>query len=349
MNEGPDVPKIQEDHIIRLRAKMEDNTYEKLELEGGVFIVFRVPGENIDLLRSLEYLSEFLSPETLSESSRLIILSDRNVHSADPSILAPKLEETKNEDDQLYEELKNKIRERLKPLIFTTQNDILELYRAAIRIDGSIKRPDKVVGQELIRTDLPEEGEVVYLVFDDGYRKMTRNSYQKLIDDAMKDVRGAPSLASDKGSSGMSKESRLSPSPVNRSSLAMKPMREVSGPTERSSFLPELLLKDFIKNMTRMGYREDVKFSRHDANQTFLVGMNGPAIFYKVLLKGEDMSSFLRVLDHRSDALGVLINDSWNYQFEARSRVGGFIYLSGERAWKAHDVVREVIRGGHSP
>lgn len=346
MTDGPDVPQIQEDHIIRLRAKMEDNTYEKLELEGGTFLVFRVPGENIDLLKSLEYLSEFLSPETLSESSRLIILSDRNIHSADPSIIAPKLEEKRDEDDQLFEELKGKIREYLKPLVFTTQNDILELYRAAIKIEGSIKRPDSVIGMDLIRTDLPEEGEVVYLIFEDGYRKMTRNSYRKLTDDAMNQMRETPSLASDKGSSGMSMESQLTTRAPVKPSIAMKPLREVKGPTERSSFLPELLLKDFIKNMTRLGYREDAKFSRHDAYQTFLVGMTGPAVFYKVLLKDEDLSSFLRVLGHRSDALGVLINDSWETDFEATSRVDGFIYLSGERAWRAHEVVKGVVRGG---
>jgi hypothetical protein len=168
-----------------------------------------------------------------------------------------------------------------------------------------------------------------------------------MTDDAMDQMRDTPSLASDKKAvSGMTKNSEMTLRKPFSSSTPVKPQREVKGATERSAFLPELLLKDFIKNMTRIGYREDAKFSRHDAYQTFLVGMNGPAVFYKVLLKDEDLSSFLRILGHRSDALGVLINDSWDPDIEAVSRVEGFVYLSGERVWKAHEVVKGVIRGG---
>ncbi len=52
---------ISEEMIFRLRAKMDDNAYSRVEEGNTTAIAFRVPGEGVDMLRSLEYLSEFLS------------------------------------------------------------------------------------------------------------------------------------------------------------------------------------------------------------------------------------------------------------------------------------------------
>ncbi|MCU0800068.1 MAG: hypothetical protein MUC62_10435, partial [Candidatus Thermoplasmatota archaeon] len=49
-----------EDAIIRLRAKLEDDRHTLMEEGGQRFLVHRVKGETIDLLRSLERLSEYL-------------------------------------------------------------------------------------------------------------------------------------------------------------------------------------------------------------------------------------------------------------------------------------------------
>jgi len=366
MDKGDGSSSLPEDMIIRLRAKMEDNTYEIVEHVDGEIIAFRVPGEDIDLLRSLEYLSEFLSPDTLEEASELIIISDRKFHTSPPEILAPKLQEKKEEDEKLYSELKGKISEDTDPIVFTTENDILELYRVAIRISGSMERPDSVIGMEMIRKETPDEGEVFYLIFDDGYRKMTRNSFESIMDRSLSNLREGPSLAKDKEESGMSTESSFPKAGITNARdggklksefIDYKPLnkgRDTFGERDHGNSIlnpldrvdPDVILRDFIRNMSSQGYREDSKFSRHDAYQTFLVGLSGPAVFYKIITEDEDISSFTRVLEHRSDALGVLIEKEWSPRLEALSRIKGFIYLTGERAKRAHEVFRELRKGG---
>lgn len=366
MVQGEGSSSLPEDEIIRLRAKMEDHTYEVVEAGGNRVIAFRVPGEEIDLLESLEYLSEFLSADTLEEATELIIISDRRTHISPPAMLAPKLEEKREDDQRLHEELKEKISEDSEPIVFTTENDILELYRVAIRIKGSMERPDSVIGMEMIKKDIPDEGDVFYLIFDDGYRKMTRNSFESITDRALSSLREGPSFAKDREESGMRKDSSVTKTGKKtewREKDQKTSTREwsIPGTKESSNEIedkwkqfknplkdldPDVMLRDFIRNMSSLGYREDTKFSRHDAHQTFLVGLSGPTVFYKILIPGEDIRSFTRVLEHRSDALGVLVEKSWSPGLEAISRIEGFIYLTGQRANRAHEVVDKVRKGG---
>jgi hypothetical protein len=335
---------IREDQIIRLRAKMEDNTFDLQELDGKKVVVLRIPGEEIDLLKSLEYLAEFLTREKLDESEGLLIISDRKHYGSSPEILEPKLEEKAGEDQQLFEELKEKLRDPLKPLVFTTQNDILELFRIGIRINGAMERPETVIGMELMGVELPREGTVVYLIFDDGYRKMTRDAFESLVDASMEDIREGPTLVKDNQTPSASGSKSISSKVKSTSDMLHHGRRSPSHARGWKS--PDILLRQFIKDMSEMGYREDSKFSRHDAHQTFLIGLSGPAIFMKIRSAEEDISSFRRILKHRKDALGILMERNWSPRMEAVSRIEGFIYLTGERVSGAHDVIREVIRGG---
>jgi hypothetical protein len=109
---------------------------------------------------------------------------------------------------------------------------------------------------------------------------------------------------------------------------------------------PKVLLRDFSKKLVLLGYRKDNLFSRPDVDQLFFVGMSGPALFIKVLEDKGELNSFLRVLEHRQDALGILITKVWDPKIEAVSRINGFIYLDWQRAWRADEVVRAVIREG---
>ena len=69
---------IPEEVIFRLRAKMEDNTYTSFIESGKGFLAFRVSGEKIDLLSSLEYMSEFLGDEDIETAEKVVMISDRD-------------------------------------------------------------------------------------------------------------------------------------------------------------------------------------------------------------------------------------------------------------------------------
>ncbi|MFW3146012.1 MAG: hypothetical protein ACMUIE_04290 [Thermoplasmatota archaeon] len=354
MNGDPVGQILPEEVIIRLRAKMEDNSYNSFKEGGRCFLAFRVPGEKIDLLRSLEYMAEFMDEEDMESAEKVILISDRNYEMTPAEVIGPKMETKKRDDEKLYGELKEKLSRKMEPLVFTIENDILELYRIAIRMDGSINRTDSSVGLDLIKVELPKEGEVIYLIFDDGYRKLARGDVSALADNAMSGLRMGPALAKDPA---QTKLGKLEGMDDRKSGPSTQEKKGIKGGPEATSAIsrkeqelarddPKVLLRDLAKKIVPLGYRQDTLFSRKDVNQLFFVGMSGPALFVKILSEREELPSFLRVLEHRKDALGVLITKDWHPDIEALSRIRGFIYLDWRRAWRADEVIGSVVKGG---
>ncbi|MEA3558475.1 MAG: hypothetical protein U9R75_04400 [Candidatus Thermoplasmatota archaeon] len=343
-----------EDVIFRLRAKMDDNSYTAFMDGGRSLIAFRVEGEKIDLLRSLEYLSEFLTEEALESAEKVLIISDREFEMTPAEVLGPKMEAKRADDERLFSELKEKLRDKLKPLVFTVENDILELYRVAVRLDGSMNRTGPSVGLDLMKVDLPKEGDVVYLIFDDGYKKIGRSSFQMIVDEAMTGLRQGPSLAKDPSKPTLSRSTSLDrpaksdPLPDNRTATSSS--RSPNDPSRIDVSLTgndtKALIRDFSRKVVALGYRKDTRFSRQDVNQIFFVGMSGPALLLKILQEREDVEPFLRILDHRKDSLGILVTKEWQPDIEALSRTRGFIYLDQKRAWRASEVVASVVKEG---
>ncbi|MBN1540244.1 MAG: hypothetical protein JW939_08885, partial [Candidatus Thermoplasmatota archaeon] len=302
-----------EDIVFRLRAKMEDNSYTIVSEGDRRLLAFRVPGEKIDLLRSLEYLSEFLDQESVERVEKVLMISDREFEVSPGSIIKPKMDVKKADDDRLFEELSSKLSERMQPLVFTEENDILEIYRVALRMDGSVSRTDISVGLDLLKVSLPSEGEVIYLIFDDGYRKLSRSNFEKLTEGAMQGLREGPSLASDPAQKGLARSTSLSAPSTNNGSHGEKD-RALKGTVNepivdnRAPFMddPRVLLRELSKNLAPLRYRKDNIFSRPDVNQLFFVCMSGPALFVKIIEDKDELPLFLRVLEHRSDALGIL-------------------------------------------
>jgi len=354
---NPVEPFPQEDMVFRLRAKMEDHSYTHVKEGGQGLLAFRVPGDSIDLLRSLEYLSEFLDASVLEEVEKVLIISDREYEVTPGAVMAPKMETKRKDDERVYNELKDKLHRKLEPIVFTEENDILELYRTAIRMEGSLNRTDSSVGLDLIKVDLPKEGDVIYLVFDDGYRKLSRATFEKIIDRSMEGLRQGPALAKDPVQKHMEKQSAFGgmskrPGPSMKRAPDISNEHSVSGNTLEIGTHhhddPKVLLREFSRKLVQLGYRKDNMFSRPDVDQLFFAGLSGPALFIKVLKDTTELGSFLRVLEHRKDALGILITRTWDPVMEGISRIRGFIYLDWDRAWRADEVVRAVIKEGEN-
>jgi hypothetical protein len=330
---------ISEDTVIRLRAKMEDLTYKRYEERGSAHIAFRVPGESIDLLNSLEYLGEFLSEEELEGADKIVIISDREVEIANASIMEKKIEAKRSDDEQLYSELRDRLKPGAPPIVFTTENDILELYRVAFRTRGSSQKDEDAITEDVKRMEVPREGSIFYLIYDDGYRKMGRPTFERMIEEERSRSLTKVQVARD-------------PDPGSRtvSGPAKTPARKsvvVRGDRIRSVG-EKAFMRDILRSLSSLGYREDPRFSRPDMDQILLVGMKGPTILLKISREGEDISPFLRVLDHRRDVLGILLSDAWTPTMEAMANSRGFIYLTGERVVHATDVVSEVLGGSVS-
>lgn len=344
-----------EDLVFRLRAKMDDNSYQILGDGDRKILAYRVGGEDIDLLRSMEFLSEFLQSDSLEDVSDIVMISDRNFQTSPIDMIIPKLEVKKEDDDKLFQELRDSMKKTLEPLTFTMENDILELYRIAIRVEGSHNRTDESIGLELLKVDLPKEGDVIYLIFNDGYRKMSRSHFESLVEDSLSSMRQGPALMKDPPKASFSKSGSIAEGPkkeIKKPTISDRIKRSAQDKeTSKTSMLedPRLVAREISKEMASLGYRKDTMFSRNDVNQFFFISMKGPAVFLKIIEKSEEIDSFLRVLSHRRDALGLLISKKWDPKLEAISRINGFIYLEIERSQRATMIIKEVLReGGNS-
>jgi len=333
-------PSVSEETVLRLRAKLDDLSFQVVNDRDSKHIAFRVPGEGIELLNALEYLGEFLSEETLEGVDRVLIISDREVEVANGSVMAKKVEVRREDDEKLYTELRQKMTPDSPPLVFTTENDILELYRVAIRTRGSVKGEEITEG--VLRTDLPKEGAIFYIIYDDGYRKMGRDSFIRKVDERFSNMQTQPRVRKDERT-GESSKVRTAPSILGGTTGN----RNQPPPGPASGVRSDLraILKETTRSLESLGYREDPRFSRPDVNQVFLIGMNGPTLLLKVMAGGEDISSFLRVMEHRKDVLGVLLSKDWSMETEALSRTKGFLYLTGERTMYAAGTVRLMMEG----
>lgn len=345
---------------------MEDNVFQEVR-EGDVKIVaFRIPGEKIDLLESLEYLAEYLTMDAVEDASQILLISDQDYQFTDITMIVPKLETKRKDDEELFNELKGSIRTPLDPLVFTTENDILELYRIAIKVNGSQERTDSSIGLDLLKVELPKEGEIVYLIFDDGFRKMSRSEFERMVDESLASLRQGPSLMKDQRANALTKRSQIDEGKGASTPLEEKIQKQATGPGgsgpvgneqkmasstpltsgRKVANDPKVIVRDFARILSAMGYRKDTKFSRSDVHQLFLIGLKGPAIFFKFMKEETELDSFLRVLSHRKDALGVLVTEKWDPRIEAISRINGFIYLERGKARRAPDVIRAVIEEG---
>lgn len=342
-------PNISEETVIRLRAKMEDMSFKLVEERGSSHIALRVPGEKIDLLHSLEYLAEFVGEDMLKGVELIMIISDREVEIADASIMLEKVRQKKADDDTLYAEVRGRVRKGTPPLIFTMENDILELYRIALRARGKV---GETTGSPVLDTplsDLPKEGSIIYLLYDDGFRKMDRRSFEREIFEAMSRVQVQPKVARDEPDKAWpSNEVK----PFDRSGQGPKQAPQAKIVRLRFDRIRRIGDKAFARGLIRelgdLGYREDSRFSRPDVNQFLLVGMRGPTILLKVALEDEDLSPFYRILDHRRDVLGILTSDIWTPSVQASSIDRGFHYLTGDSIGHVKDLVKEILAGGEN-
>jgi hypothetical protein len=324
-----------EDAITRLRAKLEDGAHTVFEEGPNRFLACRVKGEKIEMLTELERLSEYIDRRSVGGLEAVVLISDRGSEVLPGGILEPKLETKEKDDHNLYLELREKLTKNLSPIVFTTENDILELYRTGVRLEGSLNRTDVSIGLDLAKADLPKEGDLVYLIFDDGHRKLPLREVEALIDNALRSVR--------EGSITKGTETKT---PSNGHAFkVLRPSEAIDRPAIDLTD-PKVLAREFSREVISLGYRKDAVFSRNDANQFFFIGMNLPAIFFKMLVEDDELSSFLRVLSHRRDALGILITKEWTPELEALSHVHNFIYLEAGRAHKAHEVVMALLRKG---
>jgi hypothetical protein len=333
---------ISEETVLRMRAKMEDLTFQRFEEQGSHHIAFRMPGDKIDILQSLEYLSEFLNEDLIQGIDRILIISDRWLEVANGSMLERKVEQKRSDDDDLYMELKYKIKPSSPPIVFTMENDILNLFRTAVRSSGSAK-DENYMTEDVLKAEVPKEGAVIYIVFDDGYRKVSRQAFDKEVSEARARMQVQPQVAKDQ-------PNKLAQASVTRIDAPGR----IRGPTAFTVVRSDIIrrqgdknvLKESSKGLERLGYREDARFSRADVNQLFLLGMNGPSILLKVTVGSEDLEPFLRVLEHRKDVLGILLSDEWTADLEARSRRLGFVLLTGDRTKYVHEVVSAMVKGG---
>jgi hypothetical protein len=333
---------ISEETVLRMRAKMEDLTYQRFEEQGSPHLAFRMPGEKIDILQSLEYLSEFLNEELIRGVDRIIIISDRDLEVVNGSMMEKKIEQKSSDDDDLYMELKYKLQLSTPPLVFTMENDILDLFRVALRSRGSLK-DEGYITEDVLKAEIPKEGAVVYIVFDDGYRKVSRISFDKEVEEVRSRRQFQPQVAKDRSPNGTLPPSARTGSPSPPKS---QPPYSVVRTDHIRKLGDKNVLKEASKNLEKLGYREDARFSRPDVNQIFLLGMKGPSLLLKVAMGSEDIDPFLRVLEHRRDVLGLLLSDEWTAELEVRSRAMGFVLLTGDRIKHVNEVVAALVKGG---
>ena len=172
--------------LIKLKHQIEPDDYLVVESGSERILVIRSAREFPDIVNDLEGMINKLDIRDTSELSHALIIGSEEVVGV-PLASIQSLVNRRNEDDErISEDLTEKLIEPFTTLLFESEDDPLKTLRLGIRISGKI---EDLRGQQLPEIvfskikSLPRKSEVIYLIADDGYLRMSGiEFYRKLME-----------------------------------------------------------------------------------------------------------------------------------------------------------------------
>lgn len=171
------------DELVKLNFKL--NPYEYTIYTKGLdrILIIKSPNAVPDIINDLEYMVEKIENSDLEEATAACLLGSAESTNISLSILWSLIDRRKEHDQNIVKKLSEHINRSYGTMLFTADDDPNGMMRLAIRLPVPVRliTEDNLPGL-LSDTDIPRQGEVVYIIGDDGFKRFNGKKFFKVIE-----------------------------------------------------------------------------------------------------------------------------------------------------------------------
>jgi hypothetical protein len=186
----PSAIPLTREELVKLKHQIEPNDY--LVVESGTLriMVVRTAREFPDIVNDLDGMINKLDIRDTKELSHALIIGDEEVVGVPLQAIESLIERRIEDDERIAEDLGEKLIEPFTTLLFESENDPYQTLRLGIRVAGNLKdfKPQEL--SEILFAkikSLPRHSEVVYLIAEDGYIRLSGNEFYKRLREFLKE------------------------------------------------------------------------------------------------------------------------------------------------------------------
>ncbi|WP_455391468.1 hypothetical protein [[Eubacterium] cellulosolvens] len=181
---------LNREELIRLKHQIEPNDYLVVESGKDRILVVRSSREYPDIVNDLDSMINKLDVQDANELSNALIIGEEEVVGVPLAAIESLIKRRNEEDEQIASDLAEKLIEPYTTLLFESENDPLKTLRLGIRVKGNLKdfKP-KLLPEVLFLKikSLPRHSEVVYLISEDGYIRLSGNEFYRRLREFLKE------------------------------------------------------------------------------------------------------------------------------------------------------------------
>lgn len=178
------------EELIRLKHQIEPNDYRVVESGMERILVVRSQREFPDIVNDLDCLINKLDIRDTNELNIALIIGEEEVVGVPLQAIDSLITRRTEEDEQIAIDLGEKLIEPYTTLLFESENDPLKTLRLGIRVRGQLKDFKAQELPEILFSkikSLPRHSEVVYLIAEDGYIRLSGTEFYRRLREFLKE------------------------------------------------------------------------------------------------------------------------------------------------------------------
>lgn len=189
MRKAPLGMPLNRDELIKLKHQIEPMDYLVVESGHERILVIRTEREFPDLVNDLECMINKLDIRDTNELSHALIIGEEEVVGVPLKAIEALIERRMEEDERIATDLSEKLIEPYTTLLFESENDPIKTLRLGIRVAGNIGdfKPQQLPEMLFSKIkSLPRRSEVIYLIADDGYIRLSGTEFYRRLGEFLK-------------------------------------------------------------------------------------------------------------------------------------------------------------------
>jgi hypothetical protein len=178
------------EELIKLKHQLDPDDYLVVESGRDRILVIRSAREFPDIVNDLDGLINKLDIRDTNDLSSALIIGEEEVVGVPLEAINSLITRRNEEDEQIATDLGEKLIEPYTTLLFESENDPLKTLRLGIRVRGNLKDFKAQEIPELLFSkikSLPRHSEVVYLITEDGYIRLSGIEFYRKLHEFLKE------------------------------------------------------------------------------------------------------------------------------------------------------------------
>jgi hypothetical protein len=181
---------LTKEELIKLKHQINQNDYLVVESGTQRILIVRSAREYPDIVNDLDVMINKLDNRDTKDLSHAMIIGEEEVIGIPLMAIESLVERRREDDEKIAEDLGEKLIEPYTTLLFESDNDPLKTLRLGIRVSGNLEdfKPQEL--PEILFSkikSLPRHSEVVYLIAEDGYIRLSGNEFYKRLREFLKE------------------------------------------------------------------------------------------------------------------------------------------------------------------